>query len=395
MTERHEDLANEFIDGRVDRRAFLARATALGLSTSAIAGLLAKSATAGRSSARRLDLLGATPPKRLVPKVKLVKRPGDKKVKIAFDLPSQAQLRWRFDQKYFQAAVNELGDTVSFQNAADDAQKQATQIENFIVQKPDVIVMVPVDIEAAATLATQAAAAKIPIVSYNQIILKSSGVTWWVARDNVAVGRKTAQLALKARPHGNYVIASGDEGTDVARDKTKGYIAALKGHSHSVTLVSQQFNQNWDPALGQAQIQNMYTKYNGKLAAILCNYDGFSLAALQVLHGNKGGKVWIGGEDVFPQFANAIALGTGAMSFYTDLEGMARYAAQAAHDLGNGRKPTYANDKFNNGAANIAGERVASFPVTKANMCQFIKQTGWVTYNDTYKGVPVSKRPKC
>jgi D-xylose transport system substrate-binding protein len=397
MKEPHEHLIDQYVAGDMDRRTFVVRAAALGLSTSALAGLVAKAAAAATGSPRLAQQLAAPTAAPLVAKVKLVKQPGDKQVKIAFDLPSQAQLRWRFDQKYFQDAVSELGDQVVFQNANDNAQTQANQVENFISQTPDVIVVAPVDVDAAGTLATEAATAKIPMLAYNNNILKSSGVTWWVARNNRFVGHITADLAIKARPTGNYVIASGDQGTDIARDKTAGYMDRLKPHVKAgrIKVVSQQYNAQWDPAKGQAQIENMNTKFKGSIAAVLCNYDGFCLAALQVFKGNKGGKVWIGGEDVFPQFANAIALGTGAMSSYTDLQGMARYAAQAAHDIGNGRKPTYANSTFNNGAAVVPGQRVSSFAVTAANMCQFINETGWVAYNATYKGVPANKRPKC
>jgi D-xylose transport system substrate-binding protein len=397
MKTPHEELFDDYVAGNLDRRTFLLRAGALGFSMSALAGLIAKAA-AGATSSHRVEHQGAVDAAQpLVKKVKLVKKAGDKKVKIAFDLPSQAQLRWRFDQKYFQDAVNELGDEVVFQNANDDASQQANQVENFISQKPDVIVMTPVDIEAAAPLASEAAAAGIPLVAYNQIIQKSKGVTWWVARDNRLVGHITADLALKAKPSGNYVIASGDQGTDIARDKTAGYMDRLQPHikAGKIKVVSQQYNRAWDPARGQAQIENMNTKYKGDIAAVLCNYDGFCLAALQVFDGNKDGKVWVGGEDVFPQFANSIALGRGAMSSYTDLQGMARYAAQAAHDLGNGRKPTYTNDKFDNGSAVVPGQRVSSFAVTAKNMCQFINETAWVQYKATYKGVPASKRPKC
>src|SRR5262249_55254428 len=177
------------------------------------------------------------------------------------------------DQKFFQDAVNELGDQVVFQNANDDAQGQASQVENFISQKPDVIVVAPVDVDAAGTLATESAAAGIPMLAYNNNILKSKGVTWWVARNNRFVGHMTANLAIKARPTGNYVIVSGDQGTDIARDKTAGYMDRLTprikaGH---IKVVSQQYNAAWDPAKGQAQIENMYTKYKGNIAAVLCN----------------------------------------------------------------------------------------------------------------------------
>ena len=395
MSERQEELFDDFIAGHVDRRAFLARATALGLSTSAVAALLARAGTAAGGSTPLTAHAPAAAGKPLVPKVKLTKRAGDKKVRIAFDLPSQAQLRWRFDQRYFQAAVRELGDEVIFQNANDNAQTQASQVENFISQRPDVIVITPVDVDAAGPLATQAAAAGIPVIAYNNLILKSKGLSWWVARDNRLVGHITADLAIRQRPRGNFVIASGDQGTDIARDKTGGYNDRLKARSGRIKVVSSQYHRGWDPALGQAQIENMVTRFSGNISAILCNYDGFALAALQVLDGNAGGKVWIGGEDVFPEFAKAIVEGRGAMSAYTDLQGMARYAAQAAHDLANGRSPTYRNARFNNGAKVAPGQRVSSFAVTSSNMCQFIKETGWLNYKQTYKNVPASRRPKC
>src|SRR5262245_47827464 len=132
MKTPHEELFDDYVAGNLDRRTFLLRASALGFSMSALAGVIAKAAagaTASHGVAHHGAVDAAQP---LVERVKLVKTAGDKKVKIAFDLPSQAQLRWRFDQKYFQAAVNELGDEVVFQNANDDASQQANQVENFI-----------------------------------------------------------------------------------------------------------------------------------------------------------------------------------------------------------------------------------------------------------------------
>ena len=380
-------LLTDLLHRRVDRRTFVGRATALGLSGQAIAVLLAacgqQAAPPGTGS--------------LTNKVPLKAQPGDKKVRIAFDLPSQAQLRWRFDQKFFQAAVDALGDQVTFQNANDSEATQASQVENFLNQSPDVLVMVPINIKSAGTLATEAANQGVKVVAHNQIILNSKGVSYWVARDNVAVGRQTAQLAVKSQPKGNYIICSGDAGTDVAQLKTQGYMQTLKPliDKGDIKVVSQQFNRAWDPAVGQKQVEDAMTANSNNIAAILCNYDGFALAALTVLkEQNLQGKAWVGGEDVFPEGAQAIVEGRMAMSFYTDLEQMARLSALAAHELGNGRHPK-SNDTFDNGAGTIPGFRVNSFPVTKDNMCQFIKETGWVDYGKTYTNLAASARPQC
>jgi D-xylose transport system substrate-binding protein len=398
FTSRAEqELVADFVSRRIDRRTLLARGAALGLSASAIASLVA-AAPAGSYSfaADRRGIFTKTPP-RLTTKVVLKKRPGDKKVKIAYALPSLVQFRLKFDQRFFREAVGELGDTVTFANANDDATLQASQVENMLTQGPDVLVIFPVSVDAAGTLATAAAKQAVKVVSLNYVIQKSKGVSWWIARDNVKVGRQIAEMAIKAKPSGNYVICSGDAATDVAQLKTKGHLAALKPYKGKIKVVSQAYNRAWDPAIGQQQIENALTATGGDIAAIICNYDGFMLAALQALpNKNKDGTVWIGGEDIFPEIAQAIVEGRAAMSSYTDIRQMARLAAQAAHELGNGRKPAK-NDSASNGAAVIPGYRVNSFNITKANMCQFISEVpGWVTYGKTYKNIPANKRPpKC
>jgi D-xylose transport system substrate-binding protein len=250
-----------------------------------------------------------------------------------------------------------------------------------------------VNVKSAATLADQATKQGTKVISYNYMIQDTTNLAYWVARSNVAVGRMTAQRAVKAKPKGNYVLVGGDPGTDVAQDKTKGYVDVLQPHvkKGTIKIVSKQFNNAWDPALGQRQIENALTSTNNNIAAILCNYDGFCLSALQALKGTGlTGKVWIGGEDVFPEGANAIVAGKMAMSAYTDLLEMARLTAQAAHDLGNGRRPA-TNASVNNGAGNIRGYRVNSFAVTKQNMCVFIKETKWITYAQAYG----NKKPVC
>jgi D-xylose transport system substrate-binding protein len=305
------------------------------------------------------------------------------------------QFRMKFDRLFFEQAAKELGHTVAFADANGDATLQASQVENMLSQNFDVLVIFPVSFEAAGALATQAADQGVPVVSYNFVITKSKGVSWWVARDNVHVGRLIAQMATKAKPSGNYVVASGDPATDVARLKTQGKQEVLK-HFKRIKVVSQQYHRAWDPALGQQQVENALTATNGDIAAILANYDGFVTAALQALPDkNRSGKVWIGGEDIYPEVAQAIVEGRVVMSSYTDLRQMARLSAQAAHELGNGRKPA-ANAKMNNGVTVVPGYRVDDFAITKDNMCEFIRAVpGWLSYKRVYATTPLNKRPKC
>jgi D-xylose transport system substrate-binding protein len=319
----------------------------------------------------------------------------DGPVKIGFALPTLSQYRWQFDQRYFEEAVRALGDEVVVQAGNDDETLQASQVENFISQGIDVLVIAPVNVEASSALIDQAAEAGIKTVSYNYVARNTDKLDYWVARDNVLVGHVTADEALKAAPTGNYVIMSGDAATDVAQDKTRGYMERLQPliDSGDITVVSQQFNDGWDPALGLRQVEDALTANDNDIAAILGNYDGFALAALQALE-EQGlvGQVFVGGEDVFPEAAQAIVEGRMSMSAYTDLREMATRAAEAAHALGTGAEPEPVA-VLDNGAGEVPGALISSYAVTSDNMAEFIADTGWVDYDTTYQNVPEAERP--
>ncbi len=372
----------------ISRRAFVIRAAQLSVAATSLPAFLAACAQSGASpsvgASATPGATGAASPSA-----------AGKKLKIGFALPTLSQYRWQFDQRYFEEAVAALGDEVIVQAGNDDEKLQASQVENFISQGIDVLVIAPVNVEASSSLIDQAANAGIKTISYNYVARNTDKLDYWVARDNVLVGHITADEALKVAPKGNYVICSGDAATDVAQDKTKGYMEKLQPliDAGDVTVISQQFNQGWDPALGLKQVEDALTQTDNQIVAILCNYDGFALSALQALK-EQGleGTVFVGGEDVFPEAAQAIVEGRMAMSSYTDLKEMATKAAAAAHALGNGEQPD-APSTQNNGAKDVPGTLISSFAVTKDSMPGFIADTGWVEFDKTYENVPADQRP--
>jgi D-xylose transport system substrate-binding protein len=319
----------------------------------------------------------------------------DGPLKIGFALPTLSQYRWQFDQRFFEEAVSALGDEVVVQAGDDDELLQASQVESFISQGIDVLVIAPVNVEASSSLIDQAADQGIKTISYNYVARNTDKLDYWVARDNVLVGQITADEAIKFAPTGNYVILSGDAATDVAQDKTRGYMDRLQPliDAGDITVTSQQFHRGWDPALGLKQVEDALTATDNDIAAILGNYDGFALAALPPLK-EQGleGSVFVGGEDVFPEAAQAIVENRMAMSSYTDLREMATRAAEAAHELGNGRDPG-GDAMIDNGEKDVPGSLISSFAVTAENMPTFIEETGWVEYDMTYENIPADQRP--
>jgi D-xylose transport system substrate-binding protein len=312
---------------------------------------------------------------------------GNEKLTLGFSLGTLSQRRWRFDKRYVEQEAQKAGADVLVQSAQDDEQVQINQAENMVSQGVDALIISPFNVDTAAPAVSAAKGAGIPVVSYNSVV-NDADIDYWVARDNVAVGKLQANLATKSVPEGNYVIASGEGGVDIAQEKTKGNMEVLEPfiEKGSINLVSQQYHRAWNPALALNQFENALQTTGNKIDAILCNYDGFVLSAMQALDdAGLSGKTWVGGEDVFLEAARGIVKGTVAMSVYTDLQQMAHLAVTAAIQLAKDKTPDH-NATINNGYADIPGHRVEAYAVTKENMREFLERTNWLPVDKVYAG---------
>lgn len=366
-------------DGRLSRRDFIRRATLLGVSASALGPILA-ACGGGEEGDGGTGGEGE----------------GASGLTLGFSLGTLAQRRWQFDKQYVEEHARSLGMEVQVQSAEDDERLQVSQVENLVAQGIDVLILSPINVETAAPAVTTAKQAGVPVVSYNSLVLNSD-VDYWVARDNVLVGRIQAEAAVAKVPEGNYVICSGEPGVDIAREKTGGNMEVLQPHidEGAITIISQEYHRAWDPASGLKQVEAALAQTNNKIDAILGNYDGFTLAALEALgEVDLVGETFLGGEDVFEEMAQAIVEGRADMSAYTDLREMATKAVDAATALGQGEEPE-SDDTIDNGFAEVPGSRISSFSVTAENMCQFLNDTGWLDYETVYANVPAGERPDC
>lgn len=360
--------SRELSQRAISRRRFLRQAAALGLAGPALLAACGdggdEEPTSASDSATPAGAAGGT---------------------IGFSLGTLAQRRWQIDRRYIEERAAELGFEVLVQAAEDDEALQVSQAENLVAQGIDALILSPVNVETAGPAASAAKQAGIPVVSYNSLVLGTE-VDFWVARDNLSVGRIQAEAAVAAAPTGNYLIISGEGGVDIAQEKTAGNMEVLQPliDAGDITLVSQEYHRAWDPALGLAQVENALASTNNDIAAILCNYDGFVLSALEALReAGLVGETFLAGEDVFEEVARAIVEGDVALSVYTDLKEMATRAVDAVSALLAGESPE-ADDTIDNGAGEIPGARIGTMAVTEENMREFLADTGWLEEDAVY-----------
>lgn len=103
--------------------------------------------------------------------------------KIAILLPETKTARYEAsDLPDFKAKLSDLGFDVAnnliYSNANQDASTQQSQAEAAITNGATVLVLDPVDSDAAAAIADLAKSKNIPVISYDRLIKGSDGVTY-------------------------------------------------------------------------------------------------------------------------------------------------------------------------------------------------------------------------
>jgi D-xylose transport system substrate-binding protein len=354
-------LMQEAFEGRLSRRVFVQRAFALGLSGSMLGMGLAACGGGDEESAG-----------------------GGEEVFAGFSFPSFEHFRWAHDRSYFQTRADELGMRYVVQGAAEDPAKQEQQVDAMLAQGIQVLVIIPVNIEAGKALVERVKNdAGIPIISYNYAI-PSQAIDYWTARDNYQVGELQAEEALAKAEKGNWVVVSGPAGVDVAQQKTEGAMRVLKPHidSGEIKIVSHEFHDAWSPEGALNQVENALTKTKNNISAVVANEDGLALGSLQALtEQGLDGKVWLCGEDVFPEVAQNIVKGRIHASAWTDLIKMGASAANAAFALARDETPE-SNDVFEIEGKETPGMRIESRLVTRENLEEFLKLTDWLKPED-------------
>src|SRR3954452_21783988 len=134
---------------------------------------------------------------------------------IAFLLPEKQTARYESqDRPLFEKKVKALcaDCKILYSNAAQDAAKQQQQAEAALSQGVDVMVLDPVDGAAAAEIVNQANAKKVPVISYDRLLLNSKP-DYYVEFNSPSVGKIQAKALvdkLKAdKKSGSIVMING------------------------------------------------------------------------------------------------------------------------------------------------------------------------------------------
>ncbi len=231
-----------------------------------------------------------------------------------------------------EAAAKHQDVQIQFEDAQGDVVRQLNQVEGFLNQKVDAVIVLPVDTAATANITRAAVAAKTPLVYVNrhpdEPTLPEGVVT--VASNDIEAGQlQMRYLAQKLGGKGNVAIIMGDLAQNATHARTEGVKQVLKDFP-GIKIVEQQ-SAEWQRSKGMDLTSNWLlagTAFN----AIVANNDEMAIGAAMALQqaGKAKGEIAIVGIDGLPDGLAAIKRGLLAGSVFQDPKAQAAQAVQAA-----------------------------------------------------------------
>lgn len=202
-------------------------------------------------------------------------------------------------------------DNITIVDGANDQATQTGQIDNFISEGVDVLIVNPVNSSSAATITDKVVAADIPLVYINREPDAEEEQRW---EDN---GWNVTYVGCDARQSGTfqgemivdlgldtvdlngdgkiqYVMVEGDPENVDAQYRTEYSVKALTDEGLEVECLSDQVG-NWQQDQAQQIVANALGQYGDKVEVVFCNNDAMALGALQAIEA-AGRKV---NEDIY------------------------------------------------------------------------------------------------
>ncbi len=299
--------------------------------------------------------------------------------------------RWKTDEAAIKKALDAGGAKYVSADAQGSPAKQLTDVESLIAKGANVLIVLAMDNEAILPAVKKATDEGIPVIAYDRLI--ESPNVLYVTFDNVGVGRMMAKVIEAAKPAGNYAFIKGDKG-DPNADFLFSGIKEVLGPAMAagkIKNVGESYTDGWKPDNAQKNMEQILTKTNNKVDAVVAENDGMAGGVVAALAAQgMAGSVPVSGQDGDHAAINRVALGTQTVSIWKDARDLGKVAGDAAVALGQGKKKTdIAGVKpFSGGPKHMKVDGILLTPlaVTRDNL-NVIVDKGWITKAEVCNGV--------
>ena len=309
--------------------------------------------------------------------------------KVALLLPEKQTARYEAaDRPFFEAKFKAAcpGVEIIYSNASESAPTQQQQAEAAITNGAKVLVLDPVDGEAAAVIVNNAKSKSIPVISYDRLIKGGAKPDYYISFDNESVGNlqavtQLAGLAAAGKTNPKITIINGSPKDNNATLFNKGAKAAFSGKAQ---IVKEDAMANWKPEEAQQLMEQFITSLGktGFDGAYVANDGGAGGAIAAMKAGGVDPKTrFVTGQDAEVAAVQRILAGDQFMTVYKAIQPQAESAATLACSLSKGQTPAASttNGKVvNNGTIDVPSILLVPIAVTVDG-----KVTGTKSIKDT------------
>lgn len=274
---------------------------------------------------------------------------ADKKVGVCiYQFADNFMTLFRTELENYLVSQGFSKDNITIVDGANDQATQTNQIQNFITQGVDVLIINPVNSSSAATITDLVVAADIPLVYINREPDADEEARWsengWNvtyvgcdARQSgtmqgeilVDMGKETIDLNGDGKIQ--YIMIEGDPENVDAQYRTEFSVKALVDAGWEVEELDDQVG-NWDQATAQQLVANSLSAHP-ETEVVFCNNDAMALGALQSIEaaGRKVNEdIYLVGVDALTEALEDVLAGTMTGTVFNDHIAQSHGAADAA-----------------------------------------------------------------
>ena len=251
---------------------------------------------------------------------------------------------------------------VTIVDGKNDMAEQTNQVNTFITQGMDVIILNLVQTSSADALIQKVVDAEIPLVLINREPLAydkdgntldesyegilNNATVCYVGADARQSGTFQGEIVAELPDHGDingdgkisYVMIEGDPENIDAQYRTEYSIKALTDAGYEVECLDDQVG-NWDQTKGQELAANALTQYGDAVEVIFCNNDAMALgaaAAITAAGRTVGEDIYLLGVDALDECVEMVNNGTMTGTVLNDAVGQSHTAVDVAVKALNG-----------------------------------------------------------
>jgi len=224
-----------------------------------------------------------------------------------------------------------------FSDAKGDVALQVQQVDDFINQGVDAIILNPVDTQGVLPMINAAKNAGIPLIFVNRKPeVPLTGAMAYVGSDSALSGKMQIEALAKLMNYrGNIAILMGALSNEEARERTRAVEAFVAQHNEMKVVEKQTAKWQRNEAV---DVVSAWVLNGTPVNAIVANNDEMAIGAIMALNQARKKNVLVAGIDGTPDGLQFIKNGEMAVTVFQDARAQATGAVKVASQLLNKQK---------------------------------------------------------